>query len=93
MSKTKIAVYIPADTKRGFDDGRKLGNRAVEKVPYGIGVGAGFGYGVVEGVVNVLAAPANCLIGVGLCLGARAARTLGHASRSENQNAGPVELS
>jgi hypothetical protein len=78
MSKTRIAKYIPADTNRGFHDGRKLGNRAVEKVPYGVGLTTGIGFGIVEGIVGALAAPTNCLIG----LGTRAIRAVGVGCRA-----------
>ena len=62
----RIAEHIPANAKRGFDDGRQAGNDFVEHgIPYGIGAGIGFGVGVTEGIVGVLATPARLLVGLG----------------------------
>ena len=66
VAKTKrvgrrIAESVPAETKRGFDDGRQAGNNAVEAVPYGVGVVAGFVFGVGESIVNAAEYPVQCL--------------------------------
>jgi hypothetical protein len=53
MMKTKAleaAEPIPAETRQGFVDGRKVGNDLINNVPYAVGAAAGFPVGVVGGV-------------------------------------------
>ena len=76
--------HVPETTKRGFRKGRHDGRTFVEHgIPHAVGYGAGFGFGATEAIVSVLAKPANCLIGVGLGLGAWAARAIGLGCRGE----------
>jgi len=66
----KVAEHIPADTKRGFSDGRKIGNNAVRALPYAAGLGVGVGFGVAESVIDAASLPVRTvfgLIGKSLC--------------------------
>ena len=57
----KVAAKLPEGTAQGFDHGRQLGRSFIENVPYGAGVVAGLGFGIVEGAIGVLATPVNTI--------------------------------
>ena len=76
----KVVERIPDDSKRGFHDGRQLGHRAVEAIPYAAGAGVGFGFGVSEKLVEVAAAPVRALAAIGCGLGVWAVQVIQHDS-------------
>ena len=83
----KIGEHIPEATARGFKDGRKVGNDAVEAIPYAVGAAAGFSFGVSEAIVELAAKPTNALFGLGVGLGSWV-----HHQFDEDEDAGEVEV-
>jgi hypothetical protein len=83
----KGAKYVPEDTKKGFKVGRKMGNDAVEAIPYAAGVAAGVSFGVSEAIVGAVATPAKVLFGLGVGLGSWV-----HHQFDEDEDAGEVEV-
>ena len=52
----------------------------------------GIGFGVVEGVVGLLAKPTQALFGLGIRIGAWATYTVGHGRRSNERHKIEAEL-
>jgi hypothetical protein len=65
----KAAKYVPTATRCGFKDGRKMGNNAIENLPYVVGAVTGFTFGASEAIIELAAKPTNALFGLGVGLG------------------------
>jgi len=88
-----IVTHISDDTKRGFREGRSAGKDLIQNgIPYVAGETIGIGFGVVEGVVGLLAKPTQALFGLGIRMGSWAAHTVGHGSRSNEGHKIEAEL-